>query len=107
MEANPVERIKELKSSLGAYLKTFRSEYLLAVKEYLEEIYLAEGLKEIGCDGKCKGCFLAFEEGWQAASQCKMWALYSALSGIDIKETKNPRIIDLSKQLLEALNQKK
>jgi len=106
MEKDPLSRIKELKSVLSAYLKTFRSEYLLAVKEYLEEIYLSQGLKEIGCDEKCKGCFLSFGEGVQAINPCKMWALYTALNGIDIKETKNPQIVSLSKELLDALNKK-
>ncbi len=106
MEVNPVERLKELKSALTVYLKTFRSEYLLAVKEYLEEMYLGGGLKEIGCDEKCEGCFLAFDQSKEAVLKCKMWELYSALQGTEIKETKNPNIVSLSKELLESLEKK-
>lgn len=104
METKALQRIKELKSALSAYLKTYRTEYLLAAKEYLEEIYLAEGLKEIGCDEKCRGCFLSFGEEVQGINSCKMWALYTALNGFEIKETKNWQIVSLSKELLEALN---
>lgn len=105
-DSSPALRIQELKSALSAYLKTFRSEYLLAVKEYLEEIYLGEGLREIGCDEKCKGCFLAFDESKQAVFRCKIWELYNALQGIEIKETKNPLVVNLSKELLDSLNKR-
>lgn len=106
METNPIERIKELKSALTAYLKTYRSQYLFAVKEYLEEIYMADGLKEIGCNEKCKECFLSYGEDIQAINPCKMWALYTALKDIEIKETKNPHIVSLSKELLSALKKR-
>lgn len=106
MEANPIDRLKELKSALTTYLKTYRSQYLFSVKEYLEEIYMANGLKEMGCDEKCKDCFLSFNKDIQAINPCKMWALYTALKDIEIKETKNPHIIRLSKELLSALNKR-
>lgn len=102
MESDPSVRFRELKNVLGAYLKTFRSEYLLAIKEYLDEIYTSNSLKELGCEEKCKECFLGFKE-YNGSNPCKMWALYSALLGINIKETRNPKIVKLSKELLDSL----
>jgi len=97
-------RIIELKNALRAYLKTFRGEYLLAVKEYLNEINAAQGLKALGCEEKCLGCFLGHEKLPDALNPCRMWALHEALQGVEIRETKNPRIIELSRLLLEGLD---
>jgi hypothetical protein len=104
MEQQVKSRISEMKNSLRAYLKTYRSEYLLAIKEYLREISESSGLKMMGCEEKCAGCFLGHEKLPEALNPCRMWALYEALEGIEIRETKNPRIITLSKELLEALD---
>ena len=103
MQEEVKSRIVELKNVLGAYLKTYRSEYLLATREYLKEIDAAQGLKALGCEEKCLGCFLGHEQLPDGLNPCRMWALYEALQGIEIKETKNPRLINLSKELLEAL----
>ena len=96
-------RILELRNALGAYLKTYRSEYLLAVKEYLRELDASQGLKALGCQEKCAGCFLGHKELPDALNPCRMWALHEALQGVEIRDTKNPRIIQLSRELLESL----
>lgn len=96
-------RLVELRNVLGACLKTSRSEYLLAAREYLRELDGSRGLKILGCDGKCEKCFLGHEKFPEGRNPCKVWALHEALDGIEIKETKNPMIMGLSKELLEAL----
>jgi hypothetical protein len=103
MEQHVRSRILELKNVLKAYLKTYRGEYLLAIREYLREIDESSGLKALGCQEKCVGCYLGHEKLPEALNPCRMWALYEALQGIEIKETKNPRIIELAKELLEGL----
>jgi hypothetical protein len=103
MEQHVKSRILELKNVIKAYLKTCRSEYLLAIREYLREINESNGLQALGCQEKCEGCYLGHEKLPDALNPCRMWALYEALKGIEIKETKNPRIIELAKELLEGL----
>jgi hypothetical protein len=103
MEKDPKERIREMKKVLSAYLKTYRVSYLQTIREYLDEIFQSNGLKDLGCNEKCKECFLGFKE-FNGNNPCQFWTLYLALQGIDLKESKNPRIVALSKQLLKSLS---